>query len=131
MCTVWTGSDITVGQLQNQDYFQGVCCNTVDHGGDATRPLPRDGGVEKLYGDPTVGPHPKIWTRGQKGKKRCRRWHAEESQMRDSQGGCESDPAEGVRKHCMKNSPSVFSCISKRTREGCDRGSEIKTVYSG
>jgi len=29
---------------------------------------------------------------------------------------------------CMKNSPSVLSCIGKRTREGCDRGSEVKTV---
>jgi len=24
----------------------------------------------------------------------------------------------------MKSSPSVLSCIGKRTREGCDRGSE-------
>jgi len=29
-------------------------------------PFPRDGGVEKLCGDPTVGPRPKVWTRGQK-----------------------------------------------------------------
>jgi len=33
----------------------------------ATRPLPRDGGMEDLHGDPKVGPHPKVWTRGQKG----------------------------------------------------------------
>jgi len=32
------------------------------------------------------------------------------SRMRDSQGG-ESDPAEGVRMRCMKNSPFVLSCI--------------------
>jgi len=31
-------------------------------GGGATRPLPRDGGVEELHGDPTVGPCPKVWT---------------------------------------------------------------------
>ena len=31
-------------------------------GGGTTRPLPKDGGVEELRGDPTVGPHPKIWT---------------------------------------------------------------------
>ena len=31
-------------------------------GGGTTRPLPRDGGVEELRGDPTVGPHPKVWT---------------------------------------------------------------------
>jgi len=28
-------------------------------GGD-TRPLPRDGGIEKLQGDPTVKPRPKV-----------------------------------------------------------------------
>jgi len=39
-------------------------------------------------------------------------------------GGSESYPAEGVRRRCMKNSPSVLSCIRKRTREGCDRDSE-------
>jgi len=38
-------------------------------GSGATRPLLRDGGVEELHGDPTVGPLPKIWTRGQKWKK--------------------------------------------------------------
>jgi len=27
-----------------------------DSGGGATRLLPRDGGVEELHGDPTVGP---------------------------------------------------------------------------
>jgi len=37
-------------------------------GGGATRPLPRDGGVEELYGDPAFGPRPKAWTRGQKWK---------------------------------------------------------------
>ena len=34
-------------------------------GGGTTRPLPRDGGAEELRGDPTVGPHPKVWTIGQ------------------------------------------------------------------
>ena len=33
-----------------------------DCGGGTTRPLPRDGGAEELRGDPTVGPHPKVWT---------------------------------------------------------------------
>ena len=31
-------------------------------GGGTTRPLPKDGGAEELRGDPTVGPHPKVWT---------------------------------------------------------------------
>jgi len=35
-------------------------------GSGATWPLPRDGGVKELYGDPTVGPRPKVWARGQK-----------------------------------------------------------------
>jgi len=38
-------------------------------GGGATRPLPRDGGVEELHGDLTVGPRAKVWTRDQKWKK--------------------------------------------------------------
>jgi len=62
-------------------------------GSGATRPLQRDGGVEELYGDPTVGSRPKVWTRGQKWKKWCRRWRAGKARMRDSQGGGESDPA--------------------------------------
>jgi len=37
--------------------------------------------------------------------------------MRDSQGGGESDPAEGVRRYCMKNSPSILSYIGKRTKK--------------
>jgi len=37
--------------------------------GGATQPLPSDGGVEELHGDPSVGPCPKVWTRGQKWRK--------------------------------------------------------------
>jgi len=99
--------------------------------GGATRPLPRDGGVEELHGDPTVGPRPKVCTRGQKWKKWYRRWRVGETRIRDSQGVGESNPAEGVRKRCMMNSPSVLSCIGKRTKEGCDRGNEVETVHSG
>jgi len=49
--------------------------------------------------------------------------------MQDNPGGGESDPAEGVRRRCMKNS-LVLSCIGKRKREGCDRGSEDGTVHN-
>jgi len=31
----------------------------------------------------------------------------------------------------MKNSPSVLSCIGTRTKEGCDRSSQVETVLSG
>jgi len=95
-------------------------------------PTPSEGwGVEELHGDPTVGPRPKVWTRGKKWKW-CRRWRrAGEARMLDSQGRSESDPAEGVHRRGMKNSPSVLFCIGKRTKEGCDRGSEVETVHNG
>jgi len=32
----------------------------------AIRPLPKDGGVEELHEDSTLGPYPKVWSRGQK-----------------------------------------------------------------
>jgi len=47
--------------------------------------------VEELHGDPTVGPRPKVWTRGQK-------WRAGEAQMRDNPEGGELDPAKAVRR---------------------------------
>jgi len=50
--------------------------------------------------------------------------------MRDNPEESELDPAEGVRRRFKKNSPSVLSCIGKRTRESCDRGSEVGTFYS-
>jgi len=51
--------------------------------------------------------------------------------MRKSQRGGESDPVEGVCRRCIKNSLSVLSCIGKRTKEGCNRGSEVEIVHSG
>jgi len=40
------------------------------------------------------------------------------------------DHAVDGRRHCKRNSLSVLSCIDKRTKEGCDRGSEIGTVLT-
>jgi len=51
--------------------------------------------------------------------------------MRDNPEGGELHPAEDVRRRYKKNSPSVLSCISKRTKEACDRDSEAGTVHSG
>jgi len=51
--------------------------------------------------------------------------------MQDNPGGGESDPVEDVRRRCKKNSLFVLFCIDMRTREGCDRGSVVGTVYSG
>jgi len=52
------------------------------------------------------------------------------ARRRGSEGG-ELVPIESVRRRCKKNAPSVLSCIGKRTREGCDRGNEVRTVHSG
>jgi len=49
--------------------------------------------------------------------------------MRDNPEGGKLDTADDVRRRCKKNSPDL-SYIGKRTREGCDRGSEVETVYS-
>jgi len=80
--------------------------------GGAARPLPRDGSVEELRWDPTIWPHPKVWTRGRRWqwKKWCQRWRAGEAQMQDNSEGSELDPADDVRRRCKKNSPSVLSC---------------------
>jgi len=40
------------------------------------------------------------------------------------------DNPEGVELDHKKNF-SVLSCIDKRTKEGCDRGSDVGTVISG
>jgi len=44
--------------------------------------------------------------------------------MQNNPGGGESGPAEGVGRRCKKNSPSVLTCIGKRTRNGCDRAAK-------
>jgi len=41
------------------------------------------------------------------------------------------DPAVDIRRCCKKNCSSVLSYIGKRTKEGCDCGSEVGTVHSG
>jgi len=60
----------------------------------------------------------------------CQRCRAADAPMWDNPEGDELDPAEDIRRLC-KNSPSVLSCIGKNIREGYDRGSEVRTVYSG
>jgi len=54
--------------------------------GGATRPLMENGDAEKLHGDVTVGPHPEVWTRGQKWKKLCQRWRTRSSDAGNSRG---------------------------------------------
>jgi len=50
--------------------------------------------------------------------------------MQDNVERDELDPADDARRRCKKNSP-VLSCIGKRTKQGCDCGSEVGTVHSG
>jgi len=89
--------------------------------------------VEELHGDPTVGPRPKVWIRGQKWKS-----GAEDGAPERLRCGTVQKEASHILQRvsavrCMKNSPSVLSCIpvGKKTSEGCDRGSDIGTVHSG
>jgi len=51
--------------------------------------------------------------------------------MQDNPEGGELDLTDDVRRRCKKNSPYVLFCIGKKTKEGCDRGSEVGTVHSG
>jgi len=50
--------------------------------------------------------------------------------MRDNPVGGELDPTEGIRRRCKKHFYFVLNCKGKRTREGCNRGSEVGTVHS-
>jgi len=51
--------------------------------------------------------------------------------MRDNPEGGKIDPAVDDRRRCKNNSPSVYSAMDKRAKEGCGRGSEAGTVHSG
>jgi len=92
--------------------------------GGATQPLSRDGGREEHQ-----EPNSRATPRGQKWKRQYQKWCAGKAQMQDNPGEGESDPAEGVCRHCIKNSPSVLSCIGKRPKD-CDCGSKVGTVHS-
>jgi len=43
--------------------------------------------------------------------------------MRDNPG--ELNPADDVHRCSKKNSPSILTCLGKRTKESCDRGSDV------
>jgi len=50
--------------------------------------------------------------------------------MRENPKEGHLDPADDVRRRCKKNPSSVLSCIDKRTKEVCDRGSEVEIVQN-
>jgi len=51
--------------------------------------------------------------------------------MRDNTKEGELDPAEIIHKRCKKNSPSVLSCISKRTNEGVTVAAKLGQLTAG
>jgi len=51
--------------------------------------------------------------------------------MRGNPEEGELDPAVDDRRSCRKKSPSILMCLDKRTKEGCDLGSEVGTFHSG
>jgi len=51
--------------------------------------------------------------------------------MLDNPEAEELGSADDVRRCCKKNFLYVLSCVGKRTKEGCDRGSEVGTVHRG
>jgi len=55
---------------------------------------------------------------------------AEKAHMLDNPKRGELNSADNVRKRWKKNFSSVLSCIGKTTKEVCDRGSEVGTVYN-
>jgi len=54
---------------------------------------------------------------------------SEQCSVTNNPEGGEPDPAVHDRRRCNEN--SALSCIDKRTKEGCDRGSEDGTVIAG
>jgi len=92
--------------------------------GSTTRPLLRNRSVDELHGNqqsdyaPRSGPEVKNGRSGAENsapeRLGCGTVKEEMSQILPR-----------VRRLCMKNSPSFLSCIGKRTKEGCDCGSEV------
>jgi len=77
-------------------------------------------------GDPTVGPRPKVWTRGQNGSS------AKDGAPERLGCGTVKEVSQILQRvFCMKNSPSVLSCIGKRTIEGCDLFASHNVVKMG
>jgi len=61
---------------------------------------------------------------------KCQQWCPGEAQIQDNSERGELNPAIIDRRRCMK-SPSILSCIGKKTKDDCDRGSDIGIVHSG
>jgi len=51
--------------------------------------------------------------------------------MKDNPEGGELDLADDAASATRRILPTVSSCIDKRTKEDCDRGSKVGTVHGG
>jgi len=51
--------------------------------------------------------------------------------MQDNPVRGELDLAVDDRRRCKKNSSSILSCIDKKTKESCNRGSKVRILHSG
>jgi len=87
--------------------------------GSAVRPLPRDGGMEELCGDPTVGPCPKVWTTDQK---LC----AAEAQVWDSSERGELDPAVDDRNLKTKKAATAATKPVQYTADQMGKGQPLR-----
>ena len=68
--TVWIVEILLLSKVEDGSFTPTIqklwlAAHHISSGGGTTQPIPRDGGAEELRGDPTVGPHPKVWTIGQ------------------------------------------------------------------
>jgi len=98
------------------------------YGGSVIRLLLRGEDMKEFHGDPTVGSRLKVRTRGQKWKNQRQRWRAGETQMRDNP---EEDDLQSVSAGAARSILPPFHPTQAKTKEGCDRGSEVWTVHSG
>ena len=73
----------------------------------ATRPRPRDKGVEKLHRGPTVEQHPKVWTIGQKEKAKSQKGLYEVIQKQGNRVGDDVSDVYDFHRHFMKKSRKV------------------------
>jgi len=100
------------------------------------------GGTEELRRHPTVGLCSTVWTGDQIGRSSAKYGNPE--RLRRGTIQKEARYCNCWSKAQEKNSPSVLpwtefyfaalfllSCIGKRIKEDCDRGSEVWTVHSG
>jgi len=97
----------------------------------ATRPLPKNGAWKNSMKTQQLGHAQRSGPEGKNGRSSVKDGVLERLRCRTIQKEVSYILQMNVRRRCKKNSPSVLSCISKSTKEDCDYGSKVGTVYSG